>query len=504
MVATLLVRDPSGRISSLSTKAPSNVAQVVTCTRRAQMKGQWLITLSDGGQPVAVVHRGRSAARLAGAHIVDVGLDESGEEFVLVVLRGRIAILRLSLSTLKYSLVNHRSVVEHLRSLFGEPERGSGSMAACDAVPGREVDASERGLRILLEVGSLPLAIESVRQDLPRHDRASMGDQGLDALRTLNAWRSRPEWFRASSEASAKAVRCGADRFVEPLRTLPRRATGANLFLGALASALRCLARSMGRDATSRLAASIALACSQRAASFGLHPICDPRWAWRYFDDARLPPRSAALVAKMRHIRAILSEPFHQAPGDQGVGPYLLPSADRVFQQVAVAEVLISLGLEDTASLSSLDRGVALQFADYEAWGDSPFHGLAGWRDSTRLPSGYKPDLIVKRSGKRQWLLVDAKLRPPHGTNELLSASGIKDLQAYMQEYALPVAAMLVPDNKGLAVRTEDIEAGSYRIRAISVPCENWSENRRSLRDALEPVWCDARISRPNGGGSGK
>lgn len=72
---------------------------------------------------------------------------------------------------------------------------------------------------------------------------------------------------------------------------------------------------------------------------------------------------------------------------------------------------------------------------------------LLGWRDKSIQPSGYRPDLVVLFD-KKNPVLVDAKFRIPMSLDQIAAPDGLKDLQAYMDEYGhhgCIVASPLIP-----------------------------------------------------------
>lgn len=145
--------------------------------------------------------------------------------------------------------------------------------------------------------------------------------------------------------------------------------------------------------------------------------------------------------------------------------------------------------VRDAEGLGARDgRASGFVFGPRTAWIDTQHHRLVGWRDETLAPSHYQPDLVVIDHAAKRTLLVDAKFRREPGC--LLPASGVKDIQAYMQEYQLRRAAILVPaqpsDRAG-----EVVEARSFSVRGIPVVPQIGDEAVHALADELELSWND-------------
>jgi hypothetical protein len=69
---------------------------------------------------------------------------------------------------------------------------------------------------------------------------------------------------------------------------------------------------------------------------------------------------------------------------------------------------------------------------------------LQGWRDQSVLPSAYLPDFIL-HFNRQTPILIDAKFRVGRTLAEPCSKDGFKEVQAYLDEFGLIGAIILVP-----------------------------------------------------------
>jgi hypothetical protein len=97
---------------------------------------------------------------------------------------------------------------------------------------------------------------------------------------------------------------------------------------------------------------------------------------------------------------------------------------------------------------------------------------LPGWRDSSVMPSGYKPDFIVAENAKNFVVPIDAKFRVGASLEVPCSADSVKEVQAYLDEFGLNGAIILVPaipfslasgDAKTYAIKIEGCVLGRTR-----------------------------------------
>jgi len=71
-------------------------------------------------------------------------------------------------------------------------------------------------------------------------------------------------------------------------------------------------------------------------------------------------------------------------------------------------------------------------------------HQMRGWRGRSAQPSDYAPDLFILYE-TRVPIFVDAKFRLGHSTELIANASGLKEFQAYMDEFGLDYGLVIVP-----------------------------------------------------------
>jgi hypothetical protein len=96
---------------------------------------------------------------------------------------------------------------------------------------------------------------------------------------------------------------------------------------------------------------------------------------------------------------------------------------------------------------------------------------------------------VIVRATDEATLLLDAKLRNSDSVGGLLSSSGVKDLQSYMQEYSLKKGVLLVPDPEGTGCRCEDVTGDGYTIRAIAIASTSSRTDLTLLSRYANEMW---------------
>lgn len=483
-------RSPSGR--TYVSPADREFFEIV-CARPTELVGQWIVVLPGGSnQLIAGVHNGKLLEAIGDAHVFQSALDEAGEEFLVLIHARGFLLVKLSLNTPKLSLEEHYRFVARYTELFGYPAPGAHSVAGTEGDAGRLPNGVEIVHRVINRVASALRAAGGVRSDLARHDHETGGVTGIDSLATLAAWRQSPDWYRPTTTPMSGSVRVGKGLFVVPLKTQPRVSRTYNAFIGAAVTYAGEVASVMPRTPGGLLAASLILTCGRMIAGLEPGAYFSPADARKYLFSATLPARSLAFVNEMRALEKMIGSPQFHRPDSAGRVPYMLPPAELVFQQVGVIEVLLSLGITQAQladAVKQLPTEQGYLFDGYTAWGNTSAHGLSGWRDASAFPSRYRPDLVVLRRRDQNKLLVDAKLREGQSPAGLLSTSGVKDLQAYMQEYKLNRAVMIVPDAQRAGSVYEDVSGEGFAIRAVALPASDWATNRAKLRNYIDAMW---------------
>ena len=69
---------------------------------------------------------------------------------------------------------------------------------------------------------------------------------------------------------------------------------------------------------------------------------------------------------------------------------------------------------------------------------------LPGWRDDSKQPSGYQPDLVIFPENGAP-IVLDAKFRMSTSDTEIAPGDAFKDIQAYLDEFELNQAIIVVP-----------------------------------------------------------
>jgi hypothetical protein len=99
-------------------------------------------------------------------------------------------------------------------------------------------------------------------------------------------------------------------------------------------------------------------------------------------------------------------------------------------------EVISSRGLISRSGIAIADTNMKIGMDCLEA-------SLTSWRKQSIQPSGFHPDTYVLLGDKP--VVIDAKFRMPKSTEQLAEAGGLKDVQAYMHDFSLRSAVIVVP-----------------------------------------------------------
>ena len=488
----LALRSPSGQIYSVN----SNVENyTISCSKTNDVAGQWIIFSNSRSCKLLFGVRNGIPLEKIGNHLVfSSSLDEAGEEYIAVLHTGNLLTVKLTLTTQKMGIEDYHDLLIQHRELMGTPPVGKSTVSGDVSTNGRTPHNEEKAFRLMRLSFELLKKCKAIRPELSKHPRGQMGQSGIDAKLTLDAWKRHRSWYQISDNNEKNYIRCGDNLLVEPLRTVPRVSVGGNLFIGAMIRNISDLLVTLPRTTGAQMTAGLLQSTCRSLASLDTTVRVGSSESRDILRSGKLPVRSSELVGILNDISEVAKMGWSADSLAGGNMPYFLPATEIMFQRAAVASFLYALGtpLSDVNSAylsASKSSGVDIG-GEYIAWVDTPSHGLSGWRRDSILPSGYRPDLVVKRKVDSRWLLVDAKLRRGGSRAELLPQSGIKDLQAYMQEYMLNRGVMLVPGGERSGYGFEDVEGEGFRIRSISMPSKTLVENAHEILYMVDEMWC--------------
>lgn len=156
---------------------------------------------------------------------------------------------------------------------------------------------------------------------------------------------------------------------------------------------------------------------------------------------------------------------------------------------------------EEVFSSPGLLRARDIQLANGNTTAGLKFFSekVASWRYDSIQRSQYHPDAFVFYQGRP--VIIDAKFRLPDSVEQVADSSGIKDIQAYMNDFGLNTAVMVVPKILNQAVVGSggyaSIEGGGNRINVVEMQDSDDPLTQRNLKNAIEDA---ARTSFPAGG----
>lgn len=160
-------------------------------------------------------------------------------------------------------------------------------------------------------------------------------------------------------------------------------------------------------------------------------------------------PRGAELQSHLRLLAACAQERAKRDSNDlgllwlrQGVRDFDL------FQSACFYLVARSFGLDSEAAASSQGilsaPGVTVLNGNRPGALDSFFSATPGWRQGSSQPSEYRPDIVVMLDGKLP-VVLDAKFALSLSETLPLPSGPVKAVQAYLDEFDLPGAVLIVP-----------------------------------------------------------
>jgi hypothetical protein len=210
-------------------------------------------------------------------------------------------------------------------------------------------------------------------------------------------------------------------------------------------------------------------------------------------------PFGALLQGHMRTLVAIVGEFARRDPIDHGLLWLKQSIQDRdVFQASVFACCAKALGFCHTQMISAAGL---LAKEDITVANTNSTNGLRffndrrlSWRDNSLQPGEYRPDTFVLSRGRP--VIIDAKFRMPGSTQLVAEPDGLKDVQAYMNDFDLNAAIVVVPRLLNRAAVGSDgyakLEARGKSILIIEMQDSDDAETQRSLERAVEFAACHA------------
>ena len=319
-----------------------------------------------------------------------------------------------------------------------------------------------------LQPGSLGALVATLRAVDLRVDYAvrELGDIDIDATR--DTIQRNMGWLR---ERANGPIRVGERRFsthhIERLTTDGRQ-LNLSIPLLACSSILTCLENVRGAEGAYYIVGSV---------HHRLQKLSDPRApiplpgrikAWR--EEIPISPASVRLRNGLLRVMALAHDAARQSElsdGAKGLIPGFLE--DRLFETWCWAALYEALGGTETGqkAIGKLQIGDAELVASGLAGGKARCRILLqGWRDDSVLPSNYAPDFLVRYPMQRP-ILIDAKFRMASSCGEPCSADAFKEVQAYLDEFSLIGAIILVPTMPSSVAKGAD-SAGAVAVEGLS------------------------------------
>lgn len=483
----LLLRAPNNKVHRLPVGREFVVVQAAAAD---EVCGQWLI-YSDTPRPrFAGVFRTSRMESVTGALLFNVEMSDTGEEFAVILRDSGVTVLCIQLSPPKCPIARYHQYLSSYCRMLGVPGPGARSVAGGESEQGRVPEPAEFAFRFIHRAVRLVEDSGLVKTEVSRHERGCGGASGIDALKTLRAWKANPGWYEPAPVATASTLRLGS-HLIRPLRAVRRESQGTNLYTGAASTALFSLASSVARGPVGGMAGVLLAGAARHLRTLDLPTPMTVSEAWSYMESRSHPPRSCVLARQALEFRESLRRMFPHVPGLGGTMPFLLAPPELIFQDFVTAKCLLAIGLPPAKlpeAMRDSRTAAGCRFGDFIAWADTSEHVLQGWRDGTAKPAEYEPDLVIGDTKKKRTILLDAKFR--RDASGLLPASGIKDIQAYMHEYELPKAVVAIPSIVGDPA-SEDVSARGFTVRGIAVSPDVDIPDITSLAQQLEMMWND-------------
>ena len=155
-----------------------------------------------------------------------------------------------------------------------------------------------------------------------------------------------------------------------------------------------------------------------------------------------------ALQHNLRILVSIINDLLKRAKADLDLQWLAQAIQDRdVFEKSVFACCAKALGFshEDVIKSNGLLGGGNILVADTNSRAGTQQMNLVlkSWRQGSAQPSDYHPDTLVVINGIP--VLIDAKFRLPDSVSLVAEPDGLKDVQAYMDDFSLSSAVVVVP-----------------------------------------------------------
>lgn len=463
---------------------------IIRTARAEEVLGQWVIH-QQMLPPVRIfgLHGFQRLERASTTLLFNCSLDDVGEDYVLLFSGLGLLMVKLVLSPPKCPIEVYYNYLDAYEELIQPPKGGPRSVSGGAADIGRVATRDEQIYRIVDDGAAVLRALPSLKLETNLHERGVSGATGVDAARTLARWRSNPSWYTKSNDGTQGSIRVGSGS-VLPLRTEPRPLRQANLFVSAAAEALTSVIRRVPREGVGDALSVLLTWAHHRIVTVDTTMSMTEKAAWTYLRAGSFPSIAQRIATLLLALGDALHLPLPHSPVARARAPYYLEPPELIFQWYAVVQTLLSLGMprsEVSDARTALRSPTGLCFRNYKAWADTRHHGVVGWRDNSLSPSRYQPDLVVQNEAGRH-LIIDAKFRRSDEEQRIASSSSIRDVQAYMQEYSLNRAVILVPYVPN-DVPAEDIRLEPYWIRTIPVAPDLDDSGLEGLSQLLQEVW---------------
>lgn len=356
--------------------------------------------------------------------------------------------------------------------------------------------SSDLNSAIVQIVGNLSHIISSLRTFELLADFSKMSPVGIDRERVLSYLKQDPR--RLVNDENGSIV-IGSNRYSTDvdIRSLGRSAhADMNAIVTLIEECAVALQKSSAPAVTAVMLNHIAGDLRFRFSSRGTAPATqiDSVLSRRMHS-----PIGAELQSQLRLLTACVQERNVRDAQDQGL--LWLQQGIRdfdVFQATALHLVVSALGFDQSIGSTNgkyhAEGLVVLNGNRAEAL-DKFFELTAGWRSTSVQPSSYRPDIVVIFEENLP-IILDAKFAISWSDQLPLPAGPMKEIQAYLDEFDLPGAILIIPKVANQAfvsdglVRVEGTNRAGKERLLIGVPLQNPTSHaeQQALRNAIKSI----------------